>query len=82
MARRISSVLVALACAAAALGTPSARASSTLVIRVRSIQVSQSRSDSAPTGPSKGDEVLQRDRFVNVSPQFGRSAGAAPAARW
>jgi hypothetical protein len=76
MAGRTGSVVVAFACVAVALAAPSARASSTVVIRVRSIEVSRSHSDSAPKGPSKGDEVLLRDRLVNISRQFGRPAGA------
>src|SRR6476469_6601265 len=48
-----------------------------LTIAVTSVSISIKPTDVAPTGASKGDTVVYRDRLLNAKAQFGRVKGAA-----
>ena len=60
---------------AAVLPAPAAEAGR-LTCAVTSVGVSSKRTDVLPTGASKGDTVVMRDRLLNTKAQFGRAKGA------
>jgi hypothetical protein len=70
--------LIALALAGlTAVSAAAALASSTVVIRVKSVQtVGRITHNEPPAGLSKGDVILERDKLFNVVRQFGKPAGA------
>ena len=65
-----------LAAAAVALAAAQGAAAAKLTIRVTSVTVSVRPTDRAPSGTSKGDTIVYRNRLVNAARQFGRPAGA------
>jgi hypothetical protein len=71
MARLVVAALVL----AAAAPAPAALAKRTLVLRLKSVTVSRSVDDRAPSGPSKGDVYSGRFRLLNAVPQLGRNTG-------
>jgi hypothetical protein len=65
-----------LAAAATAAASAPAAAPSTIVITVKSVTTASIPKDTAPTGASKGDRLVLRDRLLNVGKQFGKPDGA------
>jgi hypothetical protein len=64
--------------AVALVSAASAHAASldhSVVIRLKSVSVSESVKDQPPKGLSKGDVYSGRSRLLNVVPQFGKGAG-------
>jgi hypothetical protein len=68
--------LLLLALVAAAVVAPAAEAKK-VTLAVTSVSTSAKSSDVAPTGTSKGDTIVYRDRLLNAKAQFGRAKGAA-----
>ena len=69
-------VAVVLAGTCAAGAATSRGMSTTLVVAVRSVETGSHAYDKAPTGLSKGDRWLIRDRLINTKKQFGKPRGA------
>jgi hypothetical protein len=72
--------VVAIAAAAllvvALAGCGGHRKASTVVIRLRSVVESNHKTDTPPTGPSKGDVWVERDTLFNMAQAFGKAANA------
>jgi hypothetical protein len=77
--RRLLLALPALALAAAPSAIAEAPAATTpgfdLIITVRSIETSSVPDDRPPSGFSRGDRLLTRDKLLNVAGQFGKRGG-------
>jgi hypothetical protein len=69
--RRRAALLIAVV----AVAVPGAAQAKTLTIQVTSVVISFTPIDKKPTGTSKGDRVIQRNRLMNAVRQFRKQKG-------